>query len=130
MKLLNETYLNRKIKEVPWTSWTPTITAASGSFTTITLNSCAYKVLGKILFFHLDYTVTNKGTAGAYTIVSTPPGGTPLIATGASGREYAASGEIVQMHVNTSNLLVLNRSGGYIGATGHSICVDGFYEIA
>jgi len=46
-----------------WTSWTPTFTAASGTFTTITVTEAKYLARGKDIEWVIDFTITDKGSA-------------------------------------------------------------------
>lgn len=59
-----------------WTSYTPTVTAATGTPTTVTTTG-SYQVLGKIVILRFSVGITNKGTAASYLRVSTPASLTP-----------------------------------------------------
>jgi hypothetical protein len=64
-----------------WTTYTPTITAASGSFTTTTATGRWTRV-GKLCVVQFTVTITTNGTAGTQIIVSAP------FASAAGGQAY------------------------------------------
>jgi hypothetical protein len=45
-----------------WTTYTPVITATTGSITSYTINFARYAKLGKQVTVFVDYNVTNNGT--------------------------------------------------------------------
>lgn len=54
-------------------TWTPTVTPATGSFTTVTAGTCRYTKIGRIVTVNARFTLTNSGTgAGAMTIAGLP----------------------------------------------------------
>jgi hypothetical protein len=54
-------------------TWTPTVTPATGSFTTVTAGTCTYTKIGRIVTVSARFTLTNSGTgAGAMTISGLP----------------------------------------------------------
>lgn len=54
-------------------TWTPTVTPATGSFTTVTAGTCTYTKIGRIVMVNARFTLTNSGTgAGAMTINGLP----------------------------------------------------------
>jgi hypothetical protein len=54
-------------------TWTPTVTPASGSFTTVTAGTCTYTKVGRIVTVNARFTLTNSGTGtGAMTIDGLP----------------------------------------------------------
>lgn len=54
-------------------TWTPTVTPASGSFTTVTLGTCTYTKVGNLVTVAARFTLTNSGTgAGAMSISGLP----------------------------------------------------------
>lgn len=56
-----------------WTNYTPTVTAAAGTPTTITKNGY-YKTIGKTVFIKCVVVITDKGTASGNIIFSLPSG--------------------------------------------------------
>jgi hypothetical protein len=54
-------------------TWTPTVTPATGAFTTVTAGTCTYTKVGRIVTVNARFTLTNSGTgAGAMTINGLP----------------------------------------------------------
>jgi hypothetical protein len=54
-------------------TWTPTVTPAAGSFTTVTAGTCEYTKVGRIVTVNARFTLTNSGTGtGAMTINGLP----------------------------------------------------------
>lgn len=99
-----------------WDSYTPTLTASSGSFTT-TSASGRYKQIGKTVFFEVDVTITNKGTASGVLQVTLPftaaarrnvIGGYERVATGVLCFGAIASGGTIMsiMAYNNTSLII------------------------
>jgi hypothetical protein len=54
-------------------TWTPTITPGAGSFTTVTLGTCLYTKIGRLVYVTARFTLTNSGTGtGAINIAGLP----------------------------------------------------------
>jgi hypothetical protein len=54
-------------------TWTPTITPATGAFTTVTVGACTYTKIGRVVTVSGRFTLTNSGTgAGLMTIAGLP----------------------------------------------------------
>lgn len=54
-------------------TWTPTVTPATGAFTTVTAGTCTYTKIGRIVTVNARFTLTDSGTgAGAMTINGLP----------------------------------------------------------
>lgn len=103
-----------------WTTWTPTITASSGSFTTTTVNVARYTTVNKIVIGVIDVTVTTIGTASGTMGVSLPvtaktSGFTDGMAIG-SWRENTNSGETGVFIWNNTTTMRLCRydNGAYL----------------
>lgn len=54
-----------------WTTYTPTVTAGSGTFTTVSATGSS-KTIGKTVFFHLAIIITTVGTASGQIIATLP----------------------------------------------------------
>lgn len=103
-----------------WETWTPTITASSGTFTTVTLGTNRYMRIQKLVIVVFDATVTSIGTAtGAMQTtlpVTAKTGGfVDGLAIG-TWREKALSGETGVFIWNTTTRAVLVRydNGAYL----------------
>lgn len=122
------------IDNTGWTAYTPTITAATGTITTLGTVSGYYKQIGKLVYISLRATITTKGTAAGNFIFTIPvtaassrtPGwfGTSFEGgvTGKSGVAYIVSGA-------TTGQARDSASVSYF-ADGAIISVTMFYEAA
>lgn len=109
-----------------WVSYTPTITAGAGTFTTVSAAG-KYAKVGKTVFVHLTITITTNGTAATYVSASTPVDMSSNNFT-FYGRDIT-NGKMVQGIKNTSStILIVNYDNSYPGADGHSIALCGVYE--
>lgn len=114
-----------------WTSYTPVLTAGSGSITSYTVNQAKYVQLGKTVHLHFRITITNNGT-GAGALLATLP--INALTTGYSGvgREDAISGNmivgLVKSTLSTVTLFTYNNS--YPGGTSAQINFSMTYEAA
>jgi hypothetical protein len=74
-----------------WTTYTPTITSETGSFTTVTTNVARSTRIGKFCAVHLDFTITSLGTAAGAIYATLPYSGSGNTGAGC-GREINVSG--------------------------------------
>lgn len=80
------------IADGPWIAYTPTITAGSGTFTTVSATG-RYKIVGtKTIHTQIDVTITAIGTAGG-NIVATLPFTAAAFNFAGSAREHATTGK-------------------------------------
>lgn len=119
-----------------WTTYTPSLSAGSGSFTSATATG-RYKTIGKTVFLHVRVNITTNGTAAGSVRVSAPftAGGSdgstgdgdqwPLV-----GRESKATGIAILATLvgNSSTLVIQTNAGAYPGADGYVLQVNGSYE--
>lgn len=112
-----------------WLAYTPTVTSASGSFTTVT-GAGRYKKVGKTIYFYALVTITTVGTAGTAIDVTLPA--TAKSANFAfSGRENGVTGALLTAWTSsTTSLRIQKYDGTFIGANGHIMAVSGSYEAA
>jgi hypothetical protein len=112
-----------------WTSYTPTLTAGSNSYTSASATG-KYMVAFGVCHFAITITITTKGT-GAYPIVTLPfaplagmtgmPVGTIRVVAGIGG--FAA--------INASTIVCADMSNGDIGTVNGAVLnVYGSYPIA
>lgn len=83
-------------------TWTPTVTASSGSITSYTLNGANYTKIGRVVHVNVDLTITNAGTASGSLDVTLPFTNGSVIANG-TGRENALTGYQLQCRVLSSS---------------------------
>lgn len=112
-----------------WTAYTPTISATSGSFTTVS-GSGRYKQIGKTVWFKATATITTNGTASGTLLMSLPATAQAANAAFGTGRDATAGGLCLWFNASTSNAYVQTTGGAYPGADGRSISISGTYETA
>jgi hypothetical protein len=108
-------------------TWTPTITAGSGTFTT-TSASGTYTKIGNRVFAELTITITTNGTAATDVRATLPftPSGT---ATGC-GRESASTGLLLSGQANATNVLIIRKYDNlYPGGSGYVISMSVNYIV-
>lgn len=115
-----------------WTSWTPTITALAGSFTTVSANGSFVVIMG-ICHFRANLTFTARGT-GTFPFMSLPVN---ALAGSASwlfqARENAVSGAIGYGFIDgTLDKVYISGASGatLVSADGASISINGSYPVA
>jgi hypothetical protein len=122
-----------------WTNYTPTVTAGSGTFTTVSATGRYFKI-GKLVHVTAQVTITTVGSASGIVFVSLPfTSGSQDFYIG-SGREVVASGLalVAQIGISATVMSVnsMNLSGGlYLWngspiAAGNVLAVSVFYESA
>lgn len=85
-----------------WTSYTPTITAQSGTFTTVSATA-RYIQIGKTVTMSMTITITAVGTASAGVLFSLPVNAQSNSGYIGSGREDATGGKMLQARLNSAN---------------------------
>lgn len=115
-----------------WTTYTPTVTATSGTFTTVSATGL-YTRVGKLCVATTRVTITTNGTAAGLINVSAPF----TAATGSfyyigSSKENAVVGVAGVMRIvgGGTNFQVAKYDGTYIGGTGYVIDSTISYEVA
>jgi hypothetical protein len=110
-----------------WTAYTPTVTAVSGSFTTVSA-AAEYARIGKVCTVHFIITITTNGTAGAGILMTLP-------FTGGSNcqgvwREISATGSCGIVSDNATNAVLRTFTNTYPGASGYIFSGSLTYEVA
>lgn len=108
-------------------AYTPTVTASSGSFTTITRGACSYIRIGKLVVFTIDVTLTSVGTASGSLQVTLPStSGYPAITLVS---EYRAVGRVDQGNMSAgSNILTISKLDNSSSiAAGAGFRFSGYY---
>ena len=111
---------------VPWTAWTPTVTAGAGSFTTVA-GAGKYAVIGGITFVKVAITITTNGTAATSVRFTLPS--TASEASVFYGREAGIAGNAMQGVVSAASNVVdlYTYNNLYPGGSGAGLTVAGFY---
>ena len=113
-----------------WTTWTPTISAASGAITSYTIQRSKYVQLGKTIHMNVRFTITNNGTGAGSVGISLPVTALEIGAVGV-GRENAATGAMIQGFMGSTTLVSLfTSSNSYPGGTNYIINFSMTYERA
>ena len=116
-----------------WQAYTPTVTAATGSLTTVSATG-AYCTIGKTVFIRFNISITTNGT-GASAIVMTLPflqnGSYANNQTIGYARESSLTGNMLQVGTAASGFVnIFTYANGYPGGTGASILGTAIYEVA
>lgn len=116
--------------ESAWTSYTPTVTASVGAFTTVAATG-RYKQNGKVVNFWVNVVVTNAGTAAVATVVTLPVTASAAARGAFSGRENSVTGVgLTSILINTGQFVYQRYDGTFLGAAGMTFDVSGAYEAA
>lgn len=116
-----------------WIGFTPTLTAGSGTITTVGAVTGRYKRMGKLYLVEYALPITTNGTGAAFLVVDLPNGALAAAYGGnISGCEVAINNKMVQGRQNPgSNALYLfNADGTYPGLDGATIVASGLFEAA
>lgn len=108
-------------------TWTPTVTAASGTFTTVSASGF-YTKIGRIVSFSMSIVITDAGTAAGNMTATLPFAATSINAI-ASGREIAATGSGCQGTISSgfSNCIIQRYDTVSIIGSGRTVIVTGTY---
>jgi hypothetical protein len=114
-----------------WSTYTPTITAGAGTFTSVA-GAGRYKQIGKTLFLNVVITITTNGTASGHVIATMPPGLTPAAHTCMAGEELSIVGFTARVNVSSgsSSIVILKYDNTYPGGDGHVLAMNGVIETA
>lgn len=112
-----------------WTAYTPTVTAGTGTFTTVSATG-AYVQIGKIVIVRGTVTITTNGTAAATVIATLPITQKTGTVGHGIGREVNATGNTVLVQCGSTNATMFTVSNGYPGGTGYTIQFSATYEAA
>lgn len=109
-------------------AWTPTITAFSGTITTVTTTRAVLNLVGQFHFLYLDFTITTNGTGAGAINVTLPV--TPTKTHQIFGRETALTGLVVVGRIaGVAELRIFDYLGAYPGASGRRFFLNGFFEV-
>lgn len=111
-----------------WSTYTPTVTAGIGTFTTVSATG-HYLQMGKILYWQLEIAITTNGTAAGNVITALPGTLATTVAMPLSGRATAVSGKSLNGVTNGNNVQIWNYDNTYPGGTGEHINVAGVFEV-
>lgn len=111
--------------------WTPSVSANTGTITTLGTVTGRFITKGKLCFFVLNIPITTNGT-GAGFVISTLPFTVGANSCEISGRETTLSAGMLvgNAGANAANLNIFKYDGTYPGASGVNLRVVGWYEMA
>jgi hypothetical protein len=115
-----------QVDQTAWTSYTPSLSAITGSFTSAT-TSGKYKVLGKTVLFTIKLSITTAGTA-VIPVLSLPFAS--LNATSFAGKETTAVGKTLAADVaaGSGSVVVTFYDGTNPAVSTYTLVVSGSYE--
>jgi hypothetical protein len=104
-------------------TWTPVVTAATGSITSYTVQSATYTKIGRSVTVNVQFTITNNGT-GAFRIDinNSLPFSTltsPDVAFHGAGRENSAVGFMVMVQCSGLTMRLWKTDNTYPGGTNY-----------
>ena len=113
-----------------WTSYTPVVTAGTGTFTSVSATGKSL-VKGKLCYFQASITITTNGTAASYISCTLPFASSSSAQQTVSGIETATTGKTVSglIPAGSSSMVIRGYDGAYLGANGYIICVTGVYKL-
>ena len=115
-----------------WTTYTPTITATTGSFTTVSATG-RYTRVGKLCVTQFTVTITTNGTAAGQVVVTAPFGAAAAVTYMGVVRESNATGNSGYAAISSgggSSFYCANYDNSYMGGTGRLISGTISYEVA
>ena len=115
-----------------WTTYTPTVTATTGSFTTVSATGRHTRV-GKLAVVQFSVTITTNGTAAGQVVVTAPFGALASSTYMGVVRESNATGNMGYAAISSgggSSFYCANYDNSYMGGTGRLISGTISYEVA
>jgi hypothetical protein len=115
-----------------WTSYTPTVIATAGTFTTVSATGRSTRI-GKLCVAQINVVITTNGTAAGQIIVSAPytsaNSGTSYVGT---GRENQSIGFQVTARIgsNSSDIYIQKYDAQYPGGNSYTISATIPFEVA
>ena len=104
-------------------TWTPVVTAATGSITSYTVQSATYTKIGRSVTVNVQFTITNNGTGGfRIDINNSLPFSTltsPDVAFHGAGRENAVVGFMVMVQCAGLTMRLWKTDNTYPGGTNY-----------
>jgi hypothetical protein len=110
-----------------WSSYTPTVTAGAGSFTTVSASG-SYKQIGKTVAFDAHIVITTNGTAASWVTVTLPVASKTGKTFTFSGIRSVTIALTAITGATTSVIDILDYNAAYPGASGRNLHITGVYE--
>lgn len=115
-----------------WQSWTSTLSAATGVYTSAAISNSRYTQIGKTILYTLIITITTVGTGGS-PIFTLPGTARASFGLYGAGRVVGgtSSGKMLQVAVaSTTAGSVLTYDNTSPASDGATVYISGFYEAA
>ena len=117
-----------------WTAYTPTVSPASGSFTTVS-SAGRYQRIGKTCILEFTVNITTNGTAAGATYVTLPftaSGGSPTPYWTGTCKDFFVTGQAGFTTIGGGGTFLVFQSylGTYLGGSGYYIGGSIEYEVA
>lgn len=111
-------------------TWTPTVTAASGTITTVTAAG-NYTRIGRQVTVNINIVITTNGTGAAALLITGMPFNAATTRYDAGvGREYEMTGNAVAITFSATNTLqMLTYNNTYPGGNGYKIAASITYNV-
>lgn len=111
-------------------TWTPTITASSGAFTTVAATG-RYTLIGDTVFWYATITITSDGTASNYIEMTMPP--FDAMAAGhiaGHGRATIPSQSVTvqAFFITVDRIRISSYTDGQVIGDGYTVFLSGQYE--
>ncbi|RTM07399.1 MAG: hypothetical protein EKK31_11590 [Hyphomicrobiales bacterium] len=111
-------------------TWTPTITATSGTFTSTSATG-SYTKIGRLVSIRVSITITTVGTASGGVVFTLPFTANATGGWGMAGRENASTGKMLQSLIlgsaTTSNAFYYDNTSAI--AAGANLIISGTYWV-
>jgi len=130
--LTNKTLTSPTINHPAWTTYTPTVTAFTGTFTTVSATG-AYMQRGKLISFRITITITTNNTAATAILATLPVNGKAAVQQAVAGQDVgtgAVLGAGILSGFGVDKVTIFKADGTYPGADGKVLVVSGTYETA
>lgn len=123
--------VNADLPQSAWTAWTPTITAGTGAFTSVSATGYYQLLSGKAVAVRLIIVITTNGTAATYVKSDLPVAAKDTDQV-LGGKETAVTGKALTSSCfpDTSHIVIQFYDATYPGANGYRLVVQGVYESA
>lgn len=117
-----------------WGTWTPTVTAETGTITTLGSVVGRYCEVNGLLEGYIDIPITTNGTGAGQVIFTLPatPSTAPAGSMLGTAREIAATGTLCSIWYDTTagRARIQTFAGTYPGADGYRLVGHFSYEVA
>jgi hypothetical protein len=118
-------------------TWTPTLTALSGTITAYTVNHAHYRYVGKTVYFSANITVTTNGSGSGSLRLTLPGNGYDFVNSGGHfGTSYAfpghnetSGGMLIASVASPTSIDIRKYDNSYPVTSGDTFTINGWYII-